>query len=88
MLFSNHIFDCTQMPIQYLDQVLRSFLPLLPQQKAKKKPLATMNPNDLGVDIKPRLTVLSVEDPPEREAGSKVADVDELVAKLKDVGVI
>ena len=36
----------------------------------------------------PRLTVLSVEDPPTREAGSKVSDVGELVTKLKDMGVI
>ena len=35
-----------------------------------------------------RLAVLSVEDPPQREAGSKVADVDELLVKLKDLGVI
>jgi electron transfer flavoprotein beta subunit len=57
-------------------------------QKAKKKPLAQMTPGDLGVDINPSLTVLSVEDPPVREAGSKVKDVDQLIAKLKDSGVI
>jgi electron transfer flavoprotein beta subunit len=47
-----------------------------------------MTPGDLGVDINPSLTVLSVEDPPVREAGSKVKDVDQLIAKLKDSGVI
>ncbi len=57
-------------------------------QKAKKKPLSKTTPSELGVDTTPRLTVLSVEDPPTREAGSKVADVDELITKLKDVGVI
>ncbi|CAI8029920.1 Electron transfer flavoprotein subunit beta [Geodia barretti] len=55
--------------------------------KSKKKPLAQMTPGDLGVDINPSLTVLSVEDPPVREAGSKVEDVDQLIAKLKDSGV-
>ena len=50
--------------------------------------MAKLTPSDLGVDITPHLTVLSVEDPPQREAGSKVADVDELVTKLKEVGVI
>lgn len=57
-------------------------------QKAKKKPLSKVTASELGVDTTPRLTVLSVEEPPTREAGSKVADVDELIAKLKDVGVI
>lgn len=63
-------------------------LPALHQQKAKKKPLAKQTPQELGVDVAPRLSVLSVEDPPTREAGSKVGDVDELISKLKDVGVI
>lgn len=57
-------------------------------QKAKKKPLTKLSPDDLGVDIKPRLKVISVEDPPVREAGSKVENVEELVAKLKEAGVI
>lgn len=61
---------------------------IFPLQKAKKKPLAQMTPADLGVDINPSLTVLSVEDPPVREAGSKVEDVDQLIAKLKESGVI
>lgn len=47
-----------------------------------------MSPEELGVSTAPSLAVLSVEDPPQREAGSKVADVDELLVKLKDVGVI
>ena len=47
-----------------------------------------MTPADLGVNINPSLTVLGVEDPPTREAGSKVEDVDELIGKLKESGVI
>ena len=54
--------------------------------KAKKKKIDKMAPKDLGVDTTPRMEVLSVEDPPVREAGAKVADVEELVTKLKDKG--
>jgi len=57
--------------------------------KAKKKPLDEKSAADLGVDITPRLTVVSTTEPAERAAGIKVADVAELVAKLKDeAGVI
>ncbi len=52
--------------------------------KAKKKPIDTMTPEDLGVDVTPRVEVLKVVEPPKREAGVKVADVAELVAKLKN----
>ena len=52
--------------------------------KAKKKPLDTVSPADLGVDVAPRLKTLKVEEPPKRSAGVKVADVAELVAKLKN----
>ncbi len=52
--------------------------------KAKKKPLETMTPEDLGVDVMPRLTVVKVTEPPARQAGVKVADVSELVSKLKN----
>ncbi|GGD84543.1 electron transfer flavoprotein subunit beta/FixA family protein [Croceicoccus mobilis] len=55
--------------------------------KAKKKPLGTKTPADYGVDIAPRLKTLTVAEPPVRQAGVKVADVDELVAKLKAMGV-
>ena len=55
--------------------------------KAKKKPLETKTPADYGVDIAPRLKTLKVSEPPVRQAGVKVADVDELVAKLKAMGV-
>lgn len=54
--------------------------------KAKKKKIEKMKPSDLGVDVAPRIEIISVEDPPVREAGAKVADVDELVAKLKEKG--
>lgn len=52
--------------------------------KAKKKPLETVTPADLGVDVSPRLKTLKVEPPAERQAGIKVADVAELVDKLKN----
>jgi len=55
--------------------------------KAKSKPLATKTPADYGVDISPRLETMTVAEPPKRSAGIKVADVDELVAKLKALGV-
>ena len=55
--------------------------------KAKSKPLATKTPADYGVDISPRLETLTVAEPPKRSAGIKVADVDELVTKLKALGV-
>ena len=52
--------------------------------KAKKKPLDTVKPADLGVDVAPRLTTLKVVEPATRSAGVKVADVTELVSKLKN----
>jgi electron transfer flavoprotein beta subunit len=52
--------------------------------KAKKKPLDTVKPADLGVDVTPRLTTLKVVEPAKRSAGIKVADVAELVSKLKN----
>ncbi len=52
--------------------------------KAKKKPLDAKTPADMGVDIAPRFKTLSVEPPAERQAGIKVADVAELVDKLKN----
>ncbi len=62
--------------------------PTLPNiMKAKSKPLAVKTPADLGVDIAPRLTTITVTEPPVRAAGIKVASVDELVGKLKAMGV-
>ena len=52
--------------------------------KAKKKPLDTVKPDALGVDVAPRLTTLKVVEPPKRSAGVLVADVAELVNKLKN----
>ncbi|EAZ97927.1 electron transfer flavoprotein subunit beta/FixA family protein [Marinobacter sp. ELB17] len=52
--------------------------------KAKKKPLESISPADLGVDVTPRLTIVKVEAPASRQAGIKVADVAELVNKLKN----
>ena len=52
--------------------------------KAKKKPLEKMSATDLGVDTKPRIEQIKVEEPPKRKAGIKVANVAELVNKLKN----
>ena len=52
--------------------------------KAKKKDLVVMKPEDLGVDFKPRLTVVKVVEPAIRKGGGKVASVDELIDKLKN----
>ena len=51
--------------------------------KAKKKPLDVVKPDALGVDVAPRLATLKVVEPPKRKGGGKVADVKELVAKLR-----
>ncbi|KAJ1646933.1 putative electron transfer flavoprotein subunit [Dispira simplex] len=57
--------------------------------KAKKKPLAKMTPEQLGVDITPRLETIKVIDPPKRQGGKKVESVDELIDKLKnEAGVL
>jgi electron transfer flavoprotein beta subunit len=56
--------------------------------KAKSKPMAQKTPADYGVDVTPRLKTLKVAEPPKRVAGIKVADVDELIGKLKVLGVV
>jgi electron transfer flavoprotein beta subunit len=52
--------------------------------KARKKPIETIKPADLGVDPRPRLTTLKVTEPPKRQAGKKVGSVAELVDKLRN----
>ena len=52
--------------------------------KAKKKPLETLSPDELGIDITPRIETLKVEEPPQRSAGIRVADTAELIDKLKN----
>ena len=52
--------------------------------KAKKKPLDLMTASDLGIDTKPRIEQIKVEEPPKRKAGIKVSNVAELVNKLKN----
>ncbi|XP_077285716.1 electron transfer flavoprotein beta subunit [Arctopsyche grandis] len=54
--------------------------------KAKKKPIKKITAKDLGVDTTARIRVVSVEEPPVRQAGSIVPDVDTLIAKLKEGG--
>lgn len=56
--------------------------------KAKKKPIKKMAPKDLGVDTTPRIDIISVEDPPVRQAGSIIPDVDTLLTKLREGGHI
>ena len=55
--------------------------------KAKSKPLETKSPGDYGVDVARRLETLKVIEPAKRQAGVKVGSVDELVGKLKALGV-
>ena len=52
--------------------------------KAKKKTIDTTNPDELGVDVSPRVTLLKAAPPAERQAGVKVEDVAELIDKLKN----
>jgi len=56
--------------------------------KAKSKPIASKTPADYGIDVTPRLKVLKVTEPPQRQAGIKVKTVDELIEKLKNAGAI
>ena len=56
--------------------------------KARKKPLETLTPESLGVDVLPRLKTLKVTEPPRRAAGVRVASVSELVSRLKASGVV
>jgi len=56
--------------------------------KAKKKPIDEKSPADYGVEVKARLQVLKVTEPPTRKAGIKVESVEELVSKLKEAGAI
>jgi len=56
--------------------------------KAKSKPLATKTPDELGVDVSRRIETLKVAEPPKRQAGDKIGSVDELVGKLKALGVV
>ena len=63
--------------------------PSLPNiMKAKKKPLDVKKPADLGVDPAPRLKVVKTVEPPGRKAGVKVANATELIAKLKEAGIL
>jgi electron transfer flavoprotein beta subunit len=56
--------------------------------KAKKKQLDTFKPEDLGVDVSPRITTLKVSEPPKRSAGIKVPDVATLVDQLKNTAKV
>ena len=57
--------------------------------KAKKKPIDPLTPEELGVDVTPRLVYTHFEEPPKRQAGVRVESIDELVGKLKnEAGVL
>lgn len=56
--------------------------------KAKKKPIVEKKPKDLGVELKSLGIVEKVDEPPQREGGTRVKDVDELLTKLKEIGRI
>ena len=56
--------------------------------KARAKPLATLTPADLGVELATRTTVVKVEEPIKRKGGGKVKDVAELVDKLRNVAKV
>lgn len=60
-----------------------------PPAQAKKKPIEVIQAADTGVDIKPRIAVLSVSEPPTRKGGAVVKSVDELVDRLRnEAGVL
>ncbi len=52
--------------------------------KAKKKPMDQFSPEELGIDVSPRMQVLKVEEPPKRQSGEIVPDIATLVGKLKN----
>jgi len=56
--------------------------------KAKKKPIQTLKPEDVGVDFTPQIETLKVLEPPARVGGGRVTNVDDLIAKLKSAGVV
>lgn len=56
--------------------------------KAKKKPFDRKTPEDLGIDVTPRIKTVQVEEPPARKAGQKVEGVPQLVEALKKLGLV
>ncbi|MFN4995932.1 MAG: electron transfer flavoprotein subunit beta/FixA family protein, partial [Burkholderiales bacterium] len=64
------------------------YVPLPNIIKPNKTQLDTFKPEDLGVDVSPRITTLKVSEPPKRSAGIKVPDVATLVDKLKNVSKV
>ena len=72
------------MSVSYLEPRYASLPNIM---KAKKKPITTLKAEHLGVDIISQFETLSVTEPPKRVGGVKVANVDELVAKLREAGI-
>ena len=56
--------------------------------KAKKKPIDVMTPEAMGVDVAPKLDTISVTEPPKRKAGKVVGSVDEVIARIKEAGIV
>ncbi len=52
--------------------------------KARRKPIETLTPDELGIDVTPRVEILKVNEPPSRQAGIRVSNADELIEKLRD----
>lgn len=77
MVYTDHIFITAEPRYASLPNII----------KAKKKPIEKLTPADLEVDLTPLLETLKVTDPPQRVGGGKVANVDELITKLKEAGI-
>lgn len=56
--------------------------------KAKKKPIEKLVPEDLGIDFTPQIETVKVVEPPSRVGGVKVANVDGLIEKLRETGIL
>lgn len=74
------------MTTPFLEEICNFFFFFVLSQKAKKKPIKKVTPKDLGVDTTARIEIISVNDPPVRQAGSILPDVDALISKLKEGG--
>ncbi|OJA21011.1 hypothetical protein AZE42_02349 [Rhizopogon vesiculosus] len=70
---------------QFFEEPRYASLPNI--MKAKKKPVEKLTTAELGIDLTPRLETIKVTEPPKRVGGGKVANVDELLAKLKEAGI-
>jgi len=72
----------------YTDLIEPRYASLPNIMKAKKKKIETVRPEELALDLTPRMETISVAEPPKRTGGGKVESIDELVAKMKEAGVL